>query len=676
MVLSLSLPASRFPPLLGFQRLAFCVWRLAVPMHEEEAFKKTFDSGLARRILVYVRPYWKQVAFALVALVIATLTAASTPLLLKYAIDNAIVPRQAIEAAQRYQTLLVIAGIFLLVRFLDFFANYAEIYLISWVGQHVLFDLRSEIFRKLERLHLGYFDKNPVGRLMTRITSDVDAINQFITGGLVGLVADFFLIIGLMSFMLVLDWRLALVAFAITPVFLGVTTWIRNGMRDSYRAMRLRLSRVNASLQENLAGVQTTQLFGRESKNYGQFNDLSLNLRAAWVEIVRWYALFFPLVGFMGDITVALVVWYGGGQVVQGALTLGLLVAFTDYVRQLFQPLQDLSDKFNIFQAAMASSERIFSLLDTPEEVSDKPNAKPVKRFRGAIDFENVWFAYGKRGEEKPDGTVGFPGVNAEGTEHRAQGQKHPSPLERGERFASTALGSPQDSEWDWVLRGVDFRVAPGEKVALVGATGAGKTSVISLVARFYDVQQGAVKIDGTDVRDYVQRDLRRAIGTVLQDPFLFSGTLEYNLRLGDESLSMERVREVCAFVGADEFIERLPQGYDTVLHERGGGLSTGQKQLIALARAILHNPDILLILDEATASVDSETEAKIQQALYRVMEGRTSIVIAHRLSTIRFVDRILVFRKGKLIEEGSHEELLEKGGYYAKLYELQYAHS
>jgi ATP-binding cassette subfamily B protein len=625
-------------------------------MHEEEAFKKTFDAALARRILVYVRPYWRQVALALLALVVATLTASATPLFLKYAIDNAVAPKAFVEAAERYHTLLVIAGLFFVVRLVDFAANYSEVYLISWVGQHVLFDLRSKIFAKLGRLHLGYFDKNPVGRLMTRITSDVDAINQFITGGLVGLIADFFLIIGLMSFMLVLNWKLALVAFAITPVFLGVTSWIRGGMRESYRTMRLRLSRVNASLQENLAGVQTTQLFDREPKNEAQFGALSLNLRAAWVQIVRWYALFFPLVGFMGDLTVALVVWYGGGQVIQGALTLGLLVAFTDYVRQLFQPLQDLSDKFNIFQAAMASSERIFSLLDTPEEVADKSDAKPVERFRGQIDFENVWFAYGKRGEVKPDGTVGFPGATAE--------SQKPSP-------------SPQpDEEWDWVLRGVDFHVAPGEKVALVGATGAGKTSVISLIARFYDVQRGTVKIDGTDVRDYAQRDLRRAIGTVLQDPFLFSGTVEYNLRLGDQNISMERVREVCAFVGADEFIERLPQGYETVLHERGGGLSTGQKQLIALARAILHNPDILLILDEATANVDSETEAKIQQALYRVMEGRTSIVIAHRLSTIRFVDRILVFRKGKLIEEGSHEELLAKGGYYAKLYELQYAHS
>ncbi|PZA06629.1 MULTISPECIES: ABC transporter ATP-binding protein [unclassified Meiothermus] len=600
-------------------------------MHEEEAFRKSFDAKLARRILVYVRPYWKQVAWALFALVISTLTAASTPLFLKYAIDNAIVPREALEAVQRYRVLLVVAGLFLLVRAVDFIANYAQTYLIGWVGQHVLYDLRSEIFAKLQRLHLGYFDKNPVGRLMTRVTSDVDAINQFITGGLVGLIADVFLILGLVIFMLLLNGKLALVVLVMMPIFLGVTTWIRNGMRESYRTMRLRLAKVNASLQENLAGVQTTQLFSREAENEARFNRLSLDLRAAWVQIVGWFALFFPIVGFLGDFTVASVVWFGGAQVAQGALTLGLLVAFTDYVRQLFQPLQDLSDKFNIFQAAMASAERIFGLLDTPEEVADKPDAKPVQRFRGAIAFEDVWFAYAKR-----------EGATAE--------------------------------EWDWVLRGVSFTIQPGEKIALVGATGAGKTSVISLVARFYDVQKGRVSIDGTDVRDYRQQDLRRSIGIVLQDPFLFSGSIEANLRLGEESIPLERIREVARFVGADEFISSLPQGYQTLLHERGGGLSTGQKQLLALTRAILHNPDILLILDEATANVDSETEAKIQEALWRVMEGRTSIIIAHRLSTIRHVDRILVFRKGKLVEEGSHEELLARGGYYARLYELQYA--
>ncbi|WP_299429430.1 ABC transporter ATP-binding protein [uncultured Meiothermus sp.] len=641
-------------------------------MHEEEAFKKSFDAKYARRILAYVRPYWKQVGLALLALVVSTLTAASTPLFLKFAIDNAIVPREVLPLAQRYETLLLICSLFLAVRLVDFIANYAQTYLISWVGQHILYDLRSEIFAKLQRLHLGYYDRNPVGRLMTRITSDVDAINQFITGGLVGLIADFALIIGLMTFMLVLDWRLALVSFALIPVFLLVTNWIRSGMRDSYRAMRLRLARVNASLQENLAGVQTTQVFNREPKNEVQFNLLSTDLRSAWVDIIKWFALYFPLVGFMGEVTVALVLWYGGGQVVQQALTLGLLVAFTDYVRQLFQPLQDLSDKFNIFQAAMASAERIFGLLDTEEDVADRADAKRVERFRGQIDFENVWFAYGKRGEAKPDGTL--PGG------HGAGGEGFTSSVPKSPGSPAQALKAVENpvseqGEWDWVLRGVNFRVRPGEKVALVGATGAGKTSVISLIARFYDVQQGAVKIDGQDVRNYAQRSLRRSIGIVLQDPFLFSGTIESNLRLGDDRITLERIQEVCAFVGADEFIAEQPQGYQTVLHERGGGLSTGQKQLLALARAILHNPDILLILDEATANVDSETEQKIQAALYRVMEGRTSIVIAHRLSTIRHVDRILVFRKGRLVEEGSHEELLQKGGYYAKLYELQYVH-
>lgn len=603
-------------------------------MHEEEAFRKSFDWTLARRILTYVRPYRGYIALALFCLVLTTTAAALTPRFMQYAIDQIFLPSLPLENAERYRLLLTVSLLFFAVRVIDFVASYGQTYLISWVGQHVLYDLRSQIFAKLQRLHLGFFDKNPVGRLMTRVTSDVDAINQFITGGLVGLIADVFLLAGLMISMLLLDWRLALVAFTIMPVLLGVTTWIRTGMRDSYREMRLRLSRLNANLQENLSGVTTTQLFGREPKNEARFDQLSQHLTQAWVRIIYWFAIFFPIVGILGETAVGSVLWFGGQRVLEGAITLGLMVAFVDYVRQMFQPLQDLSDKFNIFQAAMASSERIFGLLDTPEEVDDRPNARPVDHFRGAITFDNVWFAYGTRSqqaEEQPD--------------------------------------------WDWVLRGVSFRIQPGEKIALVGATGAGKTSVISLVSRFYDVQQGSVRIDDLDVRDYRQRDLRRAVGIVLQDPFLFSGTIEDNLRLGDTSLPFSRLEEVSQFVGAHDFILAQPQGYQTMLHERGGGLSTGQKQLLALTRAILHNPDILLILDEATANVDSETEAKIQQALSRVMEGRTSIVIAHRLSTIRNVDRILVFRKGKLVEEGNHEQLLAYGGYYARLYALNYSH-
>ncbi len=600
-------------------------------MHsEDEAYKKSFDPRLARRILRYVRPYWRQVVLALVVLLISTLTANVFPLILRYAIDEAIVPQEARAVAERYRILLWASLVFLGVRALDFAARYAETYLLAWIGQRVLYDLRSDIFRKIQRLHVGYFDRTPVGRLLTRITSDVDAINQFITAGLVGLLADLFMLVGIMAFMLALNWKLALVAFAVMPALLGVTTWIRVHMREAYREMRLRLARVNAALQENLSGVLTTQLFVKEARQAERFDALNRSLRDAWIEVIRWFALFFPIVGVLGEITVALLIWYGGGEVLRGAITFGVLVAFLDYARNFFQPLQDMSDKFNIFQAAMASAERIFNLLDTPEEVTDKPDALPVTRFKGEIRFEHVWFAYTPAGREP--------------------------------------------AEDEWVLKDVSFQIRPGEKVALVGATGAGKTSTISLITRFYDPQKGRVLIDGRDVREYRQQDLRRAVGLVLQDPFLFSGTIEDNLRLGDERIPMERIREVCRFVGVDEFIERLPQGYRTVLHERGGGLSTGQKQLLALARAVLHNPDILLILDEATASVDTETERKIQAAMERVMEGRTSVIIAHRLSTIQHVDRILVFKKGRIVEEGTHAELLEAGGYYAKLYELQYA--
>ena len=599
-------------------------------MYEDEAFKKSFDPKLARRILRYTYPYWKAILIALAALLITTLTANVFPLILKFAIDKAIVPVQATELAARYHYLLLASVFFIAVRLLDFVARYVQTYSLAWLGQHVLFDMRSDIFRKIQRLHLAYFDHTPVGRLLTRITSDVDAINQFITGGLVGFLADFFMLVGIMGFMLYLNWQMALITFAVMPVLLWATTRIRTGMRDAYRLMRIKLARVNASLQENLSGVETIQLFAKEERQERRFDEVNRELRDAWVQVIWWFSMFYPIVSFLGEATVAAMIWYGGGQVIQGAVTFGLLVAFLDYVRNFFKPLQDMSDKFNIFQAAMASAERIFKLLDTPEEITDKPDALPVERFEGDLRFDHVWFAYKSPGEKVADE--------------------------------------------DWVLRDVNFHVRPGEKVALVGATGAGKTSTVSLIARFYDVQKGRVMIDGHDVRDYRQRDLRRAIGIVLQDPFLFSGTIEFNLRLGDESIPFERIVEVCEFVGAHEFIEKLPQGYQTVLGERGAGLSTGQKQLIALARAVLHNPDILLILDEATASVDTETERQIQRAMERVMEGRTSIIIAHRLSTIQGVDRILVFRKGRIVEEGSHAELLAAGGYYAKLYELQYA--
>ncbi len=411
-------------------------------MHED-AYSKAFDRVLFARILAYVRPYRLQVGLALLFLLLTTLTAAATPLFFKWAIDGALVPKEPKPLPERYALLVWVSLGFLLVRFLNFVATYGQTYLIQWVGQRVLFDLRSALFAKLMRLHPGFYDKNPVGRLMTRVTSDVDAINQFITGGLVGVIADFFTIFGLLAFMLVLSPKLTLVVLLVVPILLWVTAWVRNGMRTAYREMRLRLARLNAALQENLSGVETIQLFVKEKEREEKFDRLSRDLLRAWVEIVRWFALFFPVVGFLGDLAVAGLLFYGGGEVVRGVATLGLLVAFVDYTRQLFQPLQDLSDKFNLFQGAMASAERIFGVLDTVEELKDPENPKPIARFRGEVEFRDVWLAYTPKG------------------------------VEPGER--------------DWVLKGVSFHIRPGEKVALVGATGAGKTSVVSLIARFYD---------------------------------------------------------------------------------------------------------------------------------------------------------------------------------------------
>ncbi len=596
----------------------------------EDTYSKAFDRVLFSRILAYVRPYRLLVALALLGLLLSTLTAATTPLFLKWAIDEALVPQEPKPLEVRWRLLFLLGLGFLGVRLLHFAATYAQTYLIRWVGQRVLFDLRKEIFAKLMRLHPGFFDRNPVGRLMTRLTSDVDAINQFITGGLVGVMADLFTILGLLAFMFLLSPKLTLVVLFLGPILFLLTAWVRRGMREAYRTMRQRLARVNAALQENLAGAETIALFAKAEEREARFDRLNRDLLGAWFEVVRWFALFFPIVGFLGELAVAALLFYGGGEVIRGGVSLGLLVAFVDYTRQLFQPLQDLSDKFNLFQGAMASSERIFALLDTEEELKDPQNPKPIGRFRGEVAFQDVWLAYTPKGVE--------PG------------------------------------EKDWVLRGVTFHIRPGEKVALVGATGAGKTSVISLVARFYDPQRGRVLVDGEDVRAYAQEALRRRIGLVLQEPFLFSGTVLDNLRLFHPQVPRERVEEVARFLGVHGFILRLPQGYDTPLGERGAGLSAGEKQLLALVRALLADPDVLLILDEATANVDAETERRLQAALERAMEGRTSILIAHRLATIRRVDRILVFRKGRLVEEGTHGELLAKGGYYAALYRLQYA--
>jgi ATP-binding cassette, subfamily B, multidrug efflux pump len=592
-----------------------------------ELFKKSFDWEITKRLLTYLRPYRSQFILAIILMLGYSALVPAFPTLTARAVDNYLtVNNNALTLDQRLGGLTTIVLIYLALKLVNFGLRYGYTYLVTWLGQRIVYDIRREIFSKTQRLHLGFFDRTPVGRLITRITTDVDAIQEMMQGGVVGLVADIGLLVGLAIYMFTINWQLALITLAVMPVLFITLNLISARIRDAYRAVRLRTSRSNAYLAENLNGMKTVQLFNRESRNQQSFDKINLGLLDAQIEQIRWFSLFYPSVNLFGSIATSLILFYGAyhliGPEVSNVVTIGVLIAFVQYSQQFFRPLQDLSDKFNILQAAMASSERIFELLDTPEKIANRTDPFQIKQFKGEVKFENVWFAY-------------------------------------------------QDEEW--VLRDVNFTIKPGESVAFVGHTGAGKTTIISLVSRFYDVQKGAIKIDGKDVREYDQVDLRRHVGIVLQDPFLFSGTVKSNITLNDETIPMEQVIEAAKFVNAHQFIEKLPQGYDTPVRERGAGFSTGQKQLIAFARALVQNPDILLILDEATANVDTETEELIQDALKKLMQGRTSIIIAHRLSTIQDADRIMVMRKGKLIEEGDHFELLKQDGYYRKLYELQY---
>lgn len=612
---------------------------------QQDAFSKGFDLELTRRILRYLKPY---TGLTVVGVLLSMLTAAIQPLptlLQRYAIDHALNPfvkdPQQDTAPLFHVLLLAVLG-YIALQAVAFIVTYYSTLAIGYLGQNILRDIRADVFGKLQRLQLSFFDQNPVGRLITRVTSDVDAINQFITGGLISLITSSFLIIVYMVVMLTIDWRLSLIAFTVLPVLFFATNYFRGKMRLAYRDTRIQQAIVNSKLNENITGMLTVQLFGRQRRSALDFDGSNRALLRANENSVYWFSLFMPVVAVLGQVAVALVLYFAARQILgeqavgsgmRGAVTVGTLFAFVQWTQQLFQPIQDLSDVFNTLQAAMASSERIFGVLDTPEEITDKPDAKTLENFAGRVDFDGVWFAY--------DGNV-----------------KADTP----------------DTDDRWILRGLDLHIQPGESIALVGATGAGKTSVTALVSRFYDVQRGSVRVDNVDVRDLAQHNLRRHVGVVLQDVFLFAGTIESNLTLNNPDISHERVIEAAKYVGVHDYIMTLEQGYQTEVRERGATLSTGQKQLLAFARALIQNPDILLVLDEATANVDTETEIRIQEALQKVMLGRTSIIIAHRLSTIEHCDRIIVMRKGRIVEQGSHTQLLAKGGYYAKLHRLQYA--
>lgn len=592
--------------------------------HEDEILGKAYDARLMRWLLGYLRPYVAWIALAIAILFALSLAEIAPPIVAKFIIDNAITPAVAgsVPLEEGLARLVPLGATYLAVLLAGAGLRYVQTVLMSYVGQRAMYDLRVQLFRHLQHLALSFFDRNPVGRLMTRITNDIDALAEMVTQGVVAIFGDIFMLVGIAVALLLLDARLALVTFAAIPVLFVVTQYMRRLMRDSFRAIRIRLARVNAYLNENISGMSVVQLFTREGWAFDRFDELNRDLLRANQGAVRAMSMFHPSVMVIRAATVAALFVVGGSFVLDQTLTLGTLVAFWQLVDQFFRPIQDLSEKYNIMQAAMASSERVKRLLDTPATIVDTPHPVELRHVRGEITFDNVSFAY---------------------------------------------------NDGEWVLRDVSFRIAPAESVAIVGATGAGKTSIISLISRFYEVQKGRILLDGVDIRDLRQRDLRRHVGVVLQDPFIFAGTIASNIRLNDASISDQRIREAARFVNADKFVDRLPQGYDTVVTERGSTLSVGQKQLLAFARAIAFNPEILLVLDEATSSVDTETEHLIQDALAKLMRGRTSIIIAHRLSTIQNVDRIVVLHKGRVVEVGTHRELLERRGVYYRLYELQY---
>lgn len=579
------------------------------------------EARLVRRVLAFLLPYKRQVAVAF-ALVLATaFLGAYQPKLVQLAIDDHIVDGD-------YAGLLRIIGLLVLVLVAQGLTAFVGDYLTQWIGQHALYDLRTRVFRHIQNQPLGYFDRTPLGRLITRTTSDIEALSDLLSAGVVAILGNLAQLFFIAYFMFSLNVELALVALATMPLMFWATMKFRDAVREAYRETRKQVSRLNAFLQEHITGMQVVQIFNREREEMRRFRGINDDHRAAQIKTIFYFAIFFPAVDLISSVALGLVLWYGGVEAMQGTLTVGVLIAFIQYVRRFFEPIRNLSDQYNTLQSAMAASERVFEVLDHDAAFAEPAAPASLEGRAGRIEFENVWFAY----ETLPD-----------------------------------------SDEPNWVLRDVSFTVEPGQTVALVGATGSGKTTIINLLLRFYEVQRGAIRVDGVPIENLRLHDLRRYVGLVLQDVFLFSGTLAENITLGDEARTMEDVQRAIDLVGAGRFIERLPGGLDYQIGERGVTLSHGQRQLVSFIRALVYDPAVL-VLDEATSSVDTETEELVQNALDTLMEGRTSLVVAHRLSTIQHADQILVMHRGEIRERGTHQELLHLGGLYRRLYELQYA--
>ena len=607
----------------------------AIEKHEDEG-AKAFDKHLARRLLRYLKRYRVRAATSVGLVIFSSLLEIAGPAIIAIGVDLYVKPlsgANTVGISERFGHWLaahgwnftplvginIAATLYFVTLFADFAVLYTQMVLMNLMGQYIMYDLRKEIFSHLQRLNVQFFDRNPVGRLMTRVTTDVDALNDMFTAGFVAIFGDIFVLVGIVIVLFWMNWRMALVLFSITPLIVLVSIWFRRGARITYRQVRARIAAINAFLQEHISGMSTVQLFNREAREAEKFDQLNARHRDANIDSIFYYAVFYPVIELIQTIGIALIVWYGGGQVLRNTLSVGALIAFFQYAQRFYEPISDLSEKYNILQAAMAASERIFKLLDTPVQIKDD-GTRTIDTFQ-SIEFRNVSFAY---------------------------------------------------NDEEWVLKNVSFRLERGERVALVGHTGAGKTTVTALLLRFYEPQRGEILVNGFNIREYNLESLRSLYAIVQQDFFLFTGTVAQNISLADPKIAPEAVREAARRVQASRFVERLPKTYDAEVRERGAGFSVGEKQLLSFARALAFNPPVL-ILDEATSSIDTETERLIQEAIQTLMEGRTSIVIAHRLSTIRSADMILVFHHGEIRERGTHEELMQIDGLYRKLYEIQY---